>query len=89
MAKQKKRIQKKHRRRKKSQLPLGKKNFQIFAVGLAVIAIGFFALSQEPWNSSTSLVVAPILLVLGYCVIIPYAILYQDKTQNVGNHTSQ
>ncbi|MBK7142964.1 MAG: hypothetical protein IPH75_12870 [bacterium] len=53
--------------------PFGRKNYILFAVSLVVIVIGFFALSQ----GSTSL--APVLLVVGYCVLVPWAILAKEK----------
>ena len=62
-------------------LPFTKKNYQILGLGLLIIVLGYVALSQEPWNGTMPLVVAPILLVLGYCVIIPLGILYRQKSQ--------
>lgn len=53
--------------------PFGRKNYILFGVALAVIVVGFVALSQ----GSTSL--APILLVAGYCVLVPWAILAKEK----------
>jgi hypothetical protein len=61
-------------------LPFTKTNYQIFAVGLVLLVLGYVALSQEPWDGTMPLVVAPILLVLGYCVVIPLAILFQKKS---------
>ena len=52
-------------------LPFTRKNYYIFAVGLATVIVGYIALAQG------SITLAPILLVLGYCVIIPIAILYR------------
>ena len=52
-------------------LPFTKKNYYLFLAALLVIVIGYVALSQG------SITLAPILLVLGYCVIIPVAILYR------------
>lgn len=60
-------------------LPFGKANYQIFAVGIMVILLGYVALAQGPADSFWSLTLAPILLVFGYCVVIPFAILYQKK----------
>ncbi len=60
-------------------LPFTSFNYQVFAAGILVIILGYFALAQPPANSFMSLTLAPILLVLGYCVIIPVAILYQKK----------
>ncbi len=54
-------------------LPFTKINYYIFAVGLLAIILGYFTLSQG------DITLAPILLVLGYCVIIPIAILYRGK----------
>lgn len=62
-------------------LPFTKENFLIFALGLIVIALGYIALAQSPWDGSLPLVVAPILLVLGYCVIIPVGIVYRKKNK--------
>jgi hypothetical protein len=68
--------------RKKMQaesLPFGKMNYQLLGAGVFVIALGYVALSQKPWDGVLPLVVAPILLVIGYCVIIPVSILYRKK----------
>lgn len=54
-------------------LPFTKMNYYIFAAGLLAIILGYFTLSRG------DITLAPILLVLGYCVIIPIAILYRGK----------
>ncbi|MEW5800347.1 MAG: hypothetical protein AB1728_15215 [Bacteroidota bacterium] len=54
-------------------------NYKIIGLGLAVIIAGYFALSTSPWDNPIALNVAPILLVLGYCVIIPVGIIYKKK----------
>ena len=61
-------------------LPFTKRNYQILGLGLLLIVAGYFALSQQPWDGTMPLVVAPILLVLGYCVVIPFGILYREKS---------
>jgi hypothetical protein len=60
-------------------LPFTKRNYQILGIGLLFIVLGYIALSQQPWDGTMPLVVAPILLVIGYCVIIPVGILYRKK----------
>ncbi|TMQ59228.1 MAG: hypothetical protein E6K75_04410 [Candidatus Eisenbacteria bacterium] len=50
-------------------LPFGKKNYMLFGVAALVIIAGYVALSKG------SITVAPILLLLGYLVLIPIAIL--------------
>lgn len=51
----------------------GKRNYILFGVGLVAIIIGYVFLGTG------DTVFAPILLVLGYCVIIPIAIIIKDK----------
>ncbi len=53
--------------------PFGRKNYILFAIALVVIVAGFFSLSQG------SISLAPVLLVVGYCVLVPWAILAKDK----------
>jgi membrane protease YdiL (CAAX protease family) len=66
-------------------LPFTRINYWLFALGIAVIVVGYIALAQPATpptpksNSFWSLTVAPILLIIGYCIIIPIAILYQKK----------
>ena len=51
------------------ELPFGKKNFIIFGVAAVVILAGYVALSKG------SITLAPILLLAGYLVLIPWGIL--------------
>ena len=51
------------------EIPFGKKNYVIFGVAAAVILAGYFALSRG------SITLAPILLLVGYLVLIPWGIL--------------
>ncbi len=58
-------------------LPLGRENFIILGIGLAVIIVGYLAMLEGSVEGFLPLVVAPILLVIGYCLIIPFGILYR------------
>jgi hypothetical protein len=58
-------------------LPLGRENFLILGLGLFVIAAGYLAMLEGSVEGFLPVVVAPILLVLGYCFIIPLGILYK------------
>jgi hypothetical protein len=64
------------------ELPFTKTNYQIIGIGIVVIILGYIALSMSPWDGLMPLVVAPILLVIGYCVIIPLGILLRKKQPN-------
>ncbi len=71
---------KKFRGSKKEKIfPYTRENAVVLLVGLAVVVGGYVALSKGPWNSFWSLTLAPVLLVLGYCVIIPIGLMYQKK----------
>jgi hypothetical protein len=48
---------------------LKRKNYAIMGAGLVTIVVGFITLA------SGSITLAPILLVLGYCVLIPVGLL--------------
>jgi hypothetical protein len=59
--------------------PFEKENYVILAIGLLLIVVGYVALSEKTVDGTMPLVVAPILLVLGYCVVIPVGILFRKK----------
>ena len=60
-------------------LPFTRKNWILFLVGLGIIALGYVLLRIPPVDGPLSLTVAPLLLVAGYCVILPAAILVRDR----------
>ncbi len=62
------------------QISFGRENFIIFAIGILTLVLGYIFLAQGPADSFWSLTLAPILLVLSYCVIFPLAILYRKKS---------
>jgi phosphatidylglycerophosphate synthase len=72
MAKQRKgdkRRQVQKKKPKEGSLELGKRNVLLMMAGIAVILIGYFLLGRG------SISVAPLLLVIGYCVIVPLSIM--------------
>ncbi len=52
---------------KKKRFPLGSKNYAFFIAGIVSIIVGFIFLARG------DITIAPILLVFGYCVLIPVA----------------
>ena len=82
MAKEKVRRTRGKLAKESSSLPFSSENYIIFGVGIILILLGYFALARGPWDSFFSLSLAPILLVLGYCVLIPVAILYRKKRRD-------
>jgi hypothetical protein len=71
-----------------SVLPLTKINYQILALGILSIVLGYIALGQDPWDGTMPLVVAPILLVIGYCVLVPVGILFRRNKSIEGSAQS-
>jgi len=78
------RLKSEHRKKMKAvaeALPFVAANYWILGAGVALIVLGYIALAQDPWDGFMALVVAPILLVLGYCVVIPVGILFRSKQE--------
>jgi xanthine/uracil permease len=54
-------------------LPFGRKNYILMGAAVLAIIIGYISLG------SGSITLAPILLVLGYCVLFPLGIIWKDR----------
>lgn len=65
------------RRRRRPPL-LGRRNKRVLWIALSTIALGYIFLSIPPAEGFFSLTLAPILLVAGYCVLVPLAILLRS-----------
>jgi hypothetical protein len=75
-------IQKKIRGKKSEPiLAFTKVNYLIFAAAVLLIVLGYIALSKGPANSFSSLTLAPILLVIGYLVLVPISIFWRPRKQ--------
>jgi hypothetical protein len=61
-------------------IALTKKNYMIIGLGILLIIIGYILMAANSVDGFLPTVVAPILLVAGYCVVIPIGILIKDKT---------
>lgn len=72
MAKKVKKVEK-----ERFEWPFGPKNYIIFGAGLLVIILGYISLA------SGSITLAPILLILGYCVLIPVSIIIDGRKREV------
>ena len=56
----------------------GALNSTLLAAGIAVLAVGYIALSRG------SLTLAPVLLVTGYCVLVPASLLVRGRVPDAG-----
>lgn len=77
MAKAQTRREMRKRGQREEEFPLRRENFIILGIGLVVILLGYAAMLEGSVEGFLPLTVAPILLVLGYCVIFPIGILYR------------
>ena len=57
----------------------GKLNYILFSIGLALVVFGYIFMASGDVNSFQSLTLAPIMLFLGYIVVIPISLVYRDK----------
>ena len=55
-----------------------KKNYLLFGIGILVIIIGYIIMATGETDSFQSVKLSPIVLVIGYCVIIPISIMYKS-----------
>lgn len=69
------------------QLSLGTMNYIVIGIGILLIIIGYVFLSENSVDGFFPTVAAPIILVLGYCVVIPLGILLnfekKEKTESI------
>ncbi len=59
----------------------GKINYILFAIGVILLLVGYAAMATGTVNSFQSLTLAPILLFLGYVVVIPLALVYRQQNR--------
>ena len=56
-------------------------NYLILALGVAVVFIGFAVMAAGDAVSSLSVTIAPVILFIGFCIIIPIGIIYKQPKQ--------
>jgi hypothetical protein len=60
-------------------LPLGKINYILLITGIVIILIGYACMLEGSVDGFLPIYIAPVLLILGYCVVIPFALLYKKN----------
>ena len=60
----------------------GKINYQLFGIGLVIIILGYILMITGKTESLQSIKIAPLILIVGYCVLIPAAILVKPKNKD-------
>jgi len=69
--------------RKDEIFPFEKQNYFLIAIGLLSIIAGYVALLEKTVDGFLPLYIAPILLVLGYCILIPLGIVYTRREKKL------
>lgn len=54
-----------------------KYNYYTLYVGIGILLIGYFLMSQGPWDNPISRSISPIILLIAYLVIIPLSIVFK------------
>ena len=62
-------------------LPYDKRNWTVFGAAIALILVGYICMAQPPVDGFLSLTLAPILLVIGYVILIPMALLMKSHKE--------
>jgi len=57
--------------------PFNKYNYILFSVGLCIILLGYFLMGFGDVNSFQSVRLSPLILIIGYLIIIPLSIFYK------------
>lgn len=71
-----------------SELPFDNRNYFLFLAGLVVIILGFVLMGTGELNSTQSLTIAPLVLLIGYLVIIPISIMLKKRKKSDENKGS-
>lgn len=53
--------------------------FKLLGISIALLVIGYILLGQGPVDNHLSWSVAPAILVIVYCILIPLTIIYRGK----------
>ncbi len=65
--------------------PWTQRDLVMLGIGLVTIVVGYLLMSTgmgvDNWANPLAVSVAPVVLVIGYCVIIPLAIMFGGKTK--------
>jgi hypothetical protein len=64
-------------------LVFSRKNFVLLAISIVLLVVGYILLGQGPVYSFASWKAAPVILVLVYCVLIPWSIIANVKKSDI------
>lgn len=56
-----------------------KENYLLLFGGILVLILGFLFMTKDPYDSTLSLSISPIVLLIAYIIIFPLSILYKKR----------
>ena len=64
-------------------------NFLFLFLGIGLLALGYFLKTLSPWDNPVALTISPVILIVAYLIIIPFAILLKssDRKKNVSSES--
>jgi len=62
-------------------LSLSAKNYWLFGLAVLLLIVGYIFLSLGPVDGVMTLTIAPIILVIAYCIVVPIAIFAKPKPE--------
>lgn len=65
--------------------PWGKQHYTYLGGAVVVIIVGFLLLAKgmySSWDDPLSVDVAPVVLVIGYCILVPLAIMRRNSNNS-------
>ena len=60
-------------------------NYLIFLIGLLTIFAGYTIMANGEVYSNQSLIISPLMLFIRYIILIPFALLYKKKEEDLGS----
>ena len=67
-----------HNNDKEGLWPFKKINYLIFGIGVCIIGVGYLLMATGEVNSFQSIRLSPIILFIGYVILIPISIFYKE-----------
>lgn len=62
-----------------------KRNYIFIGAGLMILIIGYLLMAQGKWDSLTSLSLSPIIILIGYFILIPLSIFSKQPRSDKKN----
>jgi hypothetical protein len=63
-------------------------NYLLLYGAIGLLLLGYFLMAQSPWDSFLSLSLSPIILLIGYIILIPITILYKSSSNKKNNESA-